>query len=272
MQKITLKSGIQIPAIGLGTFNIANENFNRIIHTACDLGYQLFDTATGYENHPQLAAALNSQKAINPMICTKFNNGDLIRHKTIEKVISHILDELEIQHIDFLLLHNTKIDNFTRVFKDLISLKKSGIIKSIGVSNFTIKHLDQLEDVIEHVDINQIELHPFLTQEKLIQHCKERDIKIIAYRPFGFGSSDLFNNGTLKTIAEKHRKTTAHVILRWLLQKGCFVIPKASNAARLKENIDIFDFILSEDDTSKINSLDKGMRTCTGPWADFDES
>ncbi len=271
METITLKSGVQIPQIGLGTFDIAKENINDVISTACHLGYQLLDTATGYQNHLQLASALQSLKTKHPLICTKFNNGDLAKHKTVEKMVDSILQELEIKHIDFLLIHNPKVENFPHVFKELIALKKNNIIRSLGVSNFTIKHLNKLQDMIEHVDINEIELHPLLTQPELIQHCKNVDIKIIAYRPFGYGSREVLENTTLKDIAKKHDKSLPQIILRWLIQHGHVAIPKASSATHLKQNIDIFDFSLSESEMVEINALNKGLRTCTGSWAEFND-
>ena len=211
------------------------------------------------------------QNKTQPLICTKFNNGDLITHGTVAKVVDKILFELGIKHIDFLLIHNPKVENFQRVFKELIELKKIEKIKSIGVSNFTIKHLNQLQDVIEHVDINEIELHPLLTQTELTEYCKKHNITIIAYRPFGNGSREIFENETLKKIAEKNKKTITQIILSWLIQQGHIAIPKASSELHLKENIDVFDFSLSESEIIEINSLNKGLRTCTGPWAEFDD-
>lgn len=268
---ITLKSGVQIPVIGFGTDNIPVASFENIIQAAYKAGYQFFDTATAYQNHQKLAKAFSLGVKENPLICTKFNNGDLVQHKTVEAVVENILSELKINYIGCLLLHNPKVSDFQGVFKKLILLKERGIIKSIGVSNFTLKHFSQLMDVISHVDINEIEFHPYLTQPDLISFCAQYNIKIVAYRPFAFGSPELLNECVLKDIAKNHSKTVSQVILRWVIQQGHCVIPKASSEVHLKENLNIFDFKLAVDEMNKINKLNKHLRTCSGPWADFDD-
>lgn len=271
METVTLKSGIKIPILGLGTFEIPENNFNSVISDAIECGYSLFDTATGYDNHIFLAKALQQQKNANIFICTKFNNNDLIKHNTVEKLIQHILLELNLKYIDLLLIHNPKVENFYDVFEKLIQVKKSGTIGSLGVSNFTIKHLNLLGDLIEHVDVNQIELHPLFTQLKLKKYCEKYNIKIMAYRPFGYGSLEILKNKTLSEIALKHAKSIAQIVLRWVVQQKCIVIPKTSNKSRLQENIDIFNFQLSDFEMNEINALNKNFRTCSGPWADFED-
>lgn len=270
METVTLKSGVKIPKLGLGTDNISAPILESVIQKACESGYSLFDTATGYQNYAQLMLALKKYHS-HALTCIKINNGDLLYHKTIEVVIENILQTSHKPHIDYLLLHNSKIENYPNVFQKLVRLKKQNIIKSIGVSNFTMTHFSKLLDVIEHIDINQVELHPLLTQSQLITFCEKQAITIMAYRPFAHGAPALLENNTLKNIASKYNKQVSQIILRWLIQQGHCVIPKASNETHLKQNINIFDFKLIDEDISKVNTLNSNMRTCTGPWAEFDD-
>lgn len=269
--KIVLKSGMTIPSIGLGTDGIAQNNVTATIETAIQIGYELIDTATGYENHKQITLALKKANRDKIFVCTKFHEGDIATHKTAKNIVDHMLSELGVDYIDLLLIHNPSVPNFSAVFKDMILLKKSGKLKSLGVSNFAIKHLLTMENAFEHLDVNQVEFHPLLNQIELYKFCKRHHIHIMAYRPFAFGSQDLLNNLTITKIANDHKKSNAQIILKWLTQYGFTAIPRARNERHLKDNLAIVDFELSIEEIEAVNDLNQNLRTCTGFWADFDD-
>lgn len=270
MPEIKLKSGTALPTFGIGTDGFSDESeLLTNLEEAYHLGVELIDTATGYQNHPTITKFLNKHKRENFFICTKFNNGDLLQNENIVDTVNKILQDLNTEYIDLLLIHNPAVENFPRVFEELIQLKESGKIKSLGVSNFTEKHLRQLGNNISHVDVNQVEFHPFLYQKNLFEFCKSNGITLMASRPFCKGEALV--NDTIQNIASNHNKRPSQVVLRWLHQQGIVPIPKSSDKEHLEENINFQDFTLTDEEMKSIANLNKCYRTCVGPWSDFDD-
>ena len=140
------------------------------------------------------------------------------------------------------------------------------LIKAIGVSNFTIEHLERLKEVSSVIPmLNQVELHPYLNQEKLLEYCHNNDIQLEGWSPLGSGRNDLLQNKIINNLARKYTKTPAQIILRWNIERKVSVIPKSSNPMRIKENINIFDFCLSKDEIDLINSLNQEKRVGPDP-------
>jgi len=267
-QHITLKSGLVIPRLGLGTYGLSGESGVASIQTALELGYRFIDTATGYKNHATIAAAIKNFPRKDIIICTKINNDDLKNH-SVDEVVKNILKELETHYIDIVLIHNATVANFSKVIDELIVLKRKGKLLSIGVSNFTIRHLESIRDKFPHIDMNQIELHPYLYQEKLNAYCQHNNIHVMSYRAFAKGKLDLFKDLELMKIAKHHVKPVSQVILRSIMQLGHATVAKANSEKNLKDNQMALDFDLTQKDLVTIVSLNKNQRTCTGPWADF---
>lgn len=256
--RFILKSGISIPALGLGTYKLTGEAASKIAITAFNKGCQLIDTATAYNNHKDIARALVNFKRSDIFICTKINEHDLHKSST-EDVCDKILQELNISYIDTILLHSP-FKNYALHLQKLIDIKKSGKIRSVGVSNFDISHLENIKELLTHIDINQIEFHPYLNQIDLSQYCLKHKIHIMAYRPFA--KDNFLNDATLIHIAKLYQKSVRQIALRWLVQKGISVIPKTSNDIHLLDNINIFDFVLKDDHLAMIDSLNQNLKTC----------
>ena len=177
-------------------------------------------------------------------------------YENAKKAFYQSLDNLQLDYIDLYMIHRP-IGDYYGAYRALVELYNEGKIKAIGVSNF---YMDRLKDLILHQEIkpavNQIQLHPFLQRHEELTFMQNENVVLEGYSPFAVGTNHIFENDVLKEIALKHHKSIAQVILRWNIQRGVVVIPKTVNLNRMKENIDIWDFELSEDDMIKIGSLD----------------
>jgi diketogulonate reductase-like aldo/keto reductase len=266
---ITLKSGLIMPALGVGTTDLTAHNGGSIkMNEAIALGYRLIDTATAYKNQKTVSAAINMSEVDRReiIICTTINDNDLV-NSSVTDVVTTMLQELNTDYLDMVLVHSPAVlQHFKQpnVVDELIKLKTSGKIKSIGVSNFSVEHFQLIDfDQMPHIDVNQIELNPFCQQPEMTDFCRRNNIQIMAYRPFGKGKADdLLANECLAKIANDHVKSIPQVILRWLLQKGFSTIPKAGNPEHVAENKEVFDFELSAEEMTSIAGLNRNMITC----------
>ena len=179
------------------------------------------------------------------------------------------LNQLQTDYLDLYLIHwpNNNIP-MKETFQALHELQQKGKVLNIGVSNFTIGHLEQARRISKKISINQVEYHPYLNQEALLNYCEENKIKITAYSPLGRGK--ILNDKTITEIAHQHNKSPAQICLRWLLQKGMIVIPKASSSHHLKTNQEIFDFSLSSKELAAINKIGEKKRLVNPGFAEFD--
>lgn len=260
------KKKIELPLIGLGTWELRGDECANVVKEAIELGYQHIDTAFAYENHRQIKKAINGFDRDKLFITSKIALETQVDSTNLEQSVQNAcdsaLDELGTDYLDLYLIHSP-VRNFPldKIFAALEGLVKRGKILRAGVSNFTVHHLEDLRKAGFTAFANQVEFHPYLYQEELWEYCKSHGTKLISYRPFGKGKllkeEPLFNS-----IGEKHRKTGAQVILRWLIQKEIPVIPKASSKKHLKENLEIFDFALTEEEMKKLDSLNIGKRYC----------
>ena len=223
-------------------------------------GYRMIDTAEVYENQIAVGEAI-AESAVNRddiFLTTKIWVSNMSFEKAT-KAIDHDLKELGTDYLDLVLLHQPYGDTFG-AWNALAAAKRAGKVRSIGLSNFYPDQYMNLE--LAHEDkpaINQIEINPWFQQTNDVKFFQGRDVAVEAWAQFAEGKHDIFNNKTLKEIAEAHHKTTAQVILRWLTQQDIVVIPKSVHEKRQKENLDIFDFELTKDEMDKIEGLDKGV-------------
>ncbi|UII23321.1 aldo/keto reductase [Fulvivirga ligni] len=262
---VTLHNGVQMPYLGLGVYKAKDgKEVINAIHSAFDCGYRAIDTAAMYKNEAGVGEAVNSHKLDRKdvFVTTKVWNSDQGYDKTI-KAFESSLNELNLEYLDLYLIHWPVKGKYKETWKALETLYNDGKIKAIGVSNFLI---DQLEDLMGSSDIvpmvNQFEFHPKLIQQDLINFCQKHQIQPQAWSPLMQGD---LNHATLKEIGARHNKTAAQVILRWDLQKGMATIPKSTNPGRIKENSDIFDFELSEEDIQTIDQLNQNRRLGPNP-------
>lgn len=268
MQYKTLNNDLRIPQLGYGVWKVPNEEATTAVEQALKAGFRLIDTAKVYGNELGVGKALvNSNVARSDLfITTKVWNADQGYENTL-KAFDESLEKLGLDYVDLYLIHwpTPKYDTYVETYKALEKLYKDGRTKAIGVCNFDIEHLERIMDECEvKPAVNQVECHPYLQQKELKQFCKDNDIQLEAYSPLMNGTNVMDNN-VIKEIANQHRKTPAQVILRWHLQSDVVVIPKTVTPSRMEENLNVFDFELSDADMEKITALDRNERNNSIP-------
>lgn len=257
MEYITLNNGIKMPKAGFGVFQIKDKNeCVKVILDAIDAGYRLIDTAQSYGNEEAVGEAVTKTSVPREelFITTKVwisNYG----YEKAKASVEESLKKMHLDYIDLVLLHQPFKDYYG-AYHALEDLYKKGKIKAIGVSNF---YPDRLVDLALDVDvkpaINQVEVNPFHQQDKALEYNNKYGVQLEAWAPFAEGKNGIFTNETLKEIGNKYNKSIGQVILRWLLQRGIVPLSKTVRKERMLENINIFDFELSEEDMKKIANL-----------------
>lgn len=262
---LVLNNGVEIPLIGFGTYKMHGAELEKAIEVGLEAGYRHFDTAALYGNEEEIGNVLKNTgvKREDIFITTKVWNDDQGYDNTMA-AIDVSLEKLQTDFVDLYLVHWPIPEKRAATWDAMIQLYDDRKARSIGVSNYTSKHIDELmkKSSITPV-VNQIEITPFLYQQELAEKCESYDIKIQAHSPLVRGSQ--MNNPVLVEVANKFGKSTAQVLIRWSLEKGFVVLPKSSNPERIKENIDVFDFELTAEDMSKIDSLNNNMRISWDP-------
>jgi len=261
-----MNDGVSIPWVGLGTYKMpTGKKTIEVISTALELGYRHFDTASFYGNEKEVGEAIKTSgfKREEIFVTTKLWNDDQ-GFQTAKKAFQKSLNCLNIEYIDLYLIHWPQSQVRNHSWKALMDLKKEGQVRSIGVSNYTQKHLQELfENSGVWPSVNQVEFSPFLYQKELLEFCKERQIVLQAYRPLTNGLK--LENKILQKIAKKHKKTVAQVMLRWVLDLSVIILPKTIHKDRLQENILLFDFTLDQEDFQDIATLDEVYRSTLDP-------
>ncbi|WP_133015356.1 aldo/keto reductase [Clostridium cuniculi] len=253
-----LSNGVKMPSIGFGTYKSGNDKETaKIIKYALKIGYRQIDTASFYGNEVGIGNGIK-ESGINRediFLVTKLWNDDHGYDKTIE-AFNKSLERLQVDYIDLYLVHWPNKLNL-ETWKAFEYLYKTGKVKSIGVCNFKIGHLEELKKTAQIMPmVNQIEIHPQSSKNDMLSYCEENNIQLVAWSPIMRGK--LFSNELMIGLAEKYKKTIAQIILRWHVQRGVIPIPKSSNEERIKENLNIFDFELSNDDIRTIDLLNEG--------------
>lgn len=283
MKYYTLNNGIEMPAIGLGTFLLPNERMSEIIGEAYRLGYRKFDTAYKYGNERSIAKALkeNGIKREDVFITTKISGDDLyfcrksflnIRNFTsVKKSILKSFRELQTDYVDLFLIHMA-FPNFLKQWEELDKLYKEGRIRAIGVSSFLPPHIDALKEVSDTVPVlNQFEISPLNTQKKLIAYCQNKEIIPEAMSAFAHWRSweprkEIIENENIISMAEKRGKSPVQIVCKWMLDQGISIIPKTDNPKHLAENINILDIELTKEEKTQIDSMDLGKFLNYNPY------
>ncbi|MEF3329208.1 MULTISPECIES: aldo/keto reductase [Oceanobacillus] len=258
--EITLHDGVQIPAVGFGTYKLKGQQGAQAINTAITNGYRLIDTAYNYENEATVGEAVRrSSVPREELVITSKLPGRYHHYDDAIVTIQESLFRANLDYYDLYLIHwpNPIQDNYVEAWQALIDAQKFGYIRSIGVCNFLPEHLERLEKETGILPtVNQIELHPRFNQAEQLKWDTDHQIVTESWSPLS-RASDLLQDETLQKIAEKHHKTISQIILRWHYQLGAVAIPKSASPVRQKENISIFDFELSNEEMTIINSFTK---------------
>jgi len=262
-----LNNGIEIPSLGFGVFKVkeGDEVFRSVLE-ALEAGYRLIDTAAIYGNEEGVGRAIKASglKREEIFLTTKLWNTDQGYDKAFE-AFETSLKKLDTDYVDLYLIHWPGKDKFGESYKALEKLYKDKKVRAIGVCNFHIHHLEELMAETEVVPaMNQIELHPLMNQREILNFCKEKGIQVEAWGPLMQGKGDL-EAQVFVDLGNKYSKSPAQVILRWHHQNGVLAIPKSVTPSRIRENIDIFDFELSDEDMKKIDAHNENRRLSADP-------
>jgi methylglyoxal/glyoxal reductase len=257
-----LNNGVEIPRLGLGVYQTAiGETTSRAVRYALKIGYRHIDTAWLYGNEADVGRAVRESgiRREEIFITTKVWDSDQGYDSTL-MACERSLRRLGLSYVDLYLIHWPVQAKSNDTWKAMIQLLKDGKARAIGVSNYEI--LD-IQEILQNFDtvpsVNQVEFHPFLYQEKLLQFCNNNHIQLEAYSPLTRGEK--LNHATILTIAQKYDKTAAQILIRWGLQHDLVVIPKSIHEKRIKENSEVFDFQLEEQHMKLLNSLNEDLRT-----------
>ncbi len=258
MEFVVLNNGVIMPMIGFGTWNLRGATCSRAVEEAVACGYRLIDTAQMYDNEEDVGAGIRRSGIerekifLTTKVCRPADSYEGTR-----RAIEQSLRKLDTEYIDLYLIHEP-YRNASAMYKAMKEAHYSGKIRALGISNFNENaYLRFIEECGIVPAVNQVEAHVFFAQTKLQSVLKAHGTHMEAWSPFAAGKDHIFNNKTLGEIGCNYRKSTAQVALRYLMQQGMSAIPKTSHRKRMKENIDIFDFTLSEKDMEQIRKLDK---------------
>ena len=257
MKTIKINETIEIPALGFGVFQIPQEQTKDAVVNAIQAGYRHIDTAQSYMNETEVGEGIKASGIDRSelFVTTKVWIENVNYEDTL-KSIERSLERLQLDYIDLVLIHQPYNDVYGS-WKALKELQENGKIKAIGVSNFGV---DRVVDLGIHnkvqPQVNQIEINPFHQQEDEVQSLQKEGVLVEAWAPFAEGKNNLFSNETLQNIGDKYGKSIAQVVLRWLVERDIVVLAKSVNPERMKQNLDIFDFELTDEDKAQIATLD----------------
>jgi 2,5-diketo-D-gluconate reductase A len=261
MENVRLNNGVEMPILGFGVFQMTDlEECERSVSDAIQTGYRLIDTAASYENEQAVGKAIKKSGVVRQelFVTTKLWLQDAGYEKS-KRAFDRSLERLDLDYLDLYLIHQPYGDVYGS-WRAMEELYRDGRIKAIGVSNF---HPDRLIDLILHNEIapavNQIETHPFHQQVETQKFLQENKVQLESWGPFAEGRNNIFQNELLASVAAKHGKSVAQIILRWLTQRGIVAIPKSVRNERIVENFTIFDFELDRQDMESIATLDTGQ-------------
>lgn len=258
MDYVTLNNGVKMPQLGYGVYQVSKDECERCVLDALKVGYRHIDTAQSYFNEEEVGNAI--EKSGVPRNEIFLTTKVWIEHYGYEQTKASVyesMQKLKVNYIDLVLLHQPFADYYG-AWRALEDMYADGKIRAIGISNF---YPDRMVDLASFSRIkpmvNQVETHPFNQQIEAQEWMKKYGVQIEAWAPFGEGRGGLFTNETIAKIAAKYNKTVAQVILRWELQRGIVVIPKSVHIERMEQNLDVFDFELSDEDMQVMAGLDK---------------
>ena len=258
MEYITLNNGVKCPAAGIGTFMLSPAEAENSVREALKMGYRLVDTANAYVNERAVGRGMRESGAAREEIflSTKLWPSEYEN----ENAVDETLERLGVDYVDLLYIHQPA-GNWMAGYRQLEKAFKEGKAKSIGISNFEGEFIEELQTKWEIVpQFIQVEAHPYFTQQELRRTLDQYGIRLMSWYPLGHGDKSLINEPVFTKIGQKYGKTPAQVILRWHTQMGFAVIPGSKNVDHIKDNLDIMDFRLTEEEMAEVAKLDRGER------------
>ena len=262
MEFITLNNGRKCPLVGIGTFMLSPADAENSTREALKMGYRLVDTAAAYMNERAVGRGIRDSGALREevFVSTKLWPSEYENVNAVDET----LERLGVEYVDLLYLHQPA-GNWLAGYRMLEKAYREGKAKSIGISNFEGKYIAELEEKWEIVpQFIQVEAHPYFPQDELRKTLDKYGIRLMAWYPLGHGDKSLINEPIFTALAGKYGKSNAQVILRWHTQMGFVVIPGSKNVAHIKDNADIFDFMLTDEEMAQIAGLNKGVRYYNG--------
>jgi 2,5-diketo-D-gluconate reductase A len=262
MKDVRLNNGVTMPAIGFGVYQIPQNETERVVTDALEVGYRMIDTASSYFNEQQVGNAIRNSglKREEIFVTTKLWVQDY-EYEDALRSFDLSLKKLGLDYVDLYLLHKP-YGNYYAAWRACEKLYKEGRIRAIGVTSFSS---ERLQDLFLHNEVkpavNQLETNPFFQQKEAHTFLQQEGIQHEAWAPFAEGNNGIFSNPTLKAIADKHGKSVGQVILRWLNQRNVVVIPKSTHKERMVENLNIFDFKLTDEEMNTVAGMDLGKST-----------
>ena len=267
MEYITLNNGLKCPVVGIGTFMIAPPDAQNSVREALKMGYRLVDTAAAYQNERAVGRGIKESGVPREevFISTKLWPSEYENGNAVDETLSR----LGVDYVDLLYIHQPA-GNWLAGYRQLEKAYREGKAKAIGISNFEGKYIAELETKWEIApQFIQVEAHPYFTQDELRKTLDKYGVRIMAWYPLGHGDKALINEPIFTELAAKYGKSSAQVILRWHIQMGFVVIPGSKNVEHIKDNADIFDFTLTDDEMAGIAKLNKGVRYYNGTEEDL---
>ena len=258
MEKMVLNNGIECPVIGIGTFMLSPADAENSVREALKMGYSLVDTANAYVNERAVGCGIRKSGAEREdvFLSTKLWPSEYEN----ENAVDETLERLGVDYVDLLYIHQPA-GNWLAGYRQLEKAYKEGKARSIGISNFEGKYLEELETKWEVIpQFIQVEAHPYFTQKELRKTLDKYDIRLMSWYPLGHGDKSLINEPVFAELGEKYGKTSAQVILRWHTQMGFAVIPGSRNVDHIRDNLNILDFELADEEMKEIEKLDKEQR------------
>lgn len=285
MQSLYTKSGQKVPLVGLGTYPFEGLVMAEIIKNAAKIGYRLFDTADDYRGEAGIGIALkdygreglliredlflqtkisdNNAHADEPLIGIYFNPdhpfmkkhtvGELVREK-----VENSLKEMNTTYLDSVLIHYPYPYYYVDIWREMIKLKEEGLVRYIGVSNFHVRHLKCLKEITGVMpEINECYISPIGVKKEMVDFCNENGCLVMTYSPLMDLASNRIDVSILSEMMNKYQKSSAQIILRWNIERGCMPLPKSKNPNRLQENFNVFDFMLSKEDVDRLSAMNR---------------
>ncbi|XP_064597625.1 uncharacterized oxidoreductase YtbE-like isoform X2 [Liolophura sinensis] len=269
--RVTLNSGFEMPLFGLGVYKAASgdngEAEKAVIH-ALQYGYRLIDTAEFYSNEADVGRGVKKAGLKREDVFVVSKIWDANGYDYCRKLFNEAFKKMDIGYIDLYLIHSPMGSDNCGTYRAMLDLQKQGLIRSCGVSNYGIQHLEGLKTAgLPTPSVNQIELHPWQHKSEVVKYCRENGIAVMGYSPLAKGQR--FSEPILTKLSERYGKTAAQVMIRWSVQKGYITIPKSAKPARIVENAQVFDWSISDADMAVLDKLPQKSCTwdpTTSPW------